>query len=118
MYQSIKDYHQHFKIKTTLRGKVDNDKTSALRRAIDETVTSYEHAVIKPERYDNPREVQVKELCNLVRAGLVALYDMGIEDPEPIINALVAADIKGKKCGKDGKIEKDGFVPADLKGLV
>lgn len=117
MYPIIKDYCKHFKIKMTVRGKVDNDKTSPLREAIDRTMNEYERAVIKPEAYENAREVQARELCNLVRAGLVALYDMGIEDPEPMINALVKADIKGKKRDKFGRIIKDGFVPPDLKGL-
>lgn len=117
MYTIIKDYCEHFKIKMTVRGKVSNDKTSPLREAIDRTMNEYERAVIKPEAYENARETQARELCNLVRAGLVALYDMGITDPEPIITSLAKADIKGKKRDKLGRIVKDGFVPADLKGL-
>lgn len=117
MYQSIKDFNKHFKIKTVKKGMVGNDESSPLREALDSAFTSYGHIVIKPERYENPREDAIRELCNIIRGAASQLVELGVDDPEPIIDALVKADIKGKKRGQYGQIVKDGFVPADLKGL-
>lgn len=119
MYDSIKRYNKHFKIKTRKKAIPSNDESKALRSAIERTENTLDYCLIKPDAVSQPKEVLVREACNLMRAAMSLLVQLNINDPEPIINALVDADIKGKQLGPHGEIIKTGhFKSADIKRWI